>query len=134
MDNLLIVRLELFAIKNIISYNDTIGTLIFDEIDTGVSGRAAQKIAEKINKISLNKQVLCITHLAQIAAMADTHFLIEKTVADGRTYTKVTPLDEKMRQNELARIIGGAQITDITVKAAAEMIEMADNIRNQNKA
>ena len=124
----------MLAIKSIFSDTDPVDTLIFDEIDTGVSGRAAQKIAEKINKISLNKQVLCITHLAQIAAMADTHFLIEKTVADGRTYTKVTPLDEKMRQNELARIIGGAQITDITVKAAAEMIEMADNIRSQNKS
>ena len=123
----------MLAIKSIFSDTDPVDTLIFDEIDTGVSGRAAQKIAEKINKISSNKQILCITHLAQIAAMADTHYLIEKAVENDRTFTKVSPLDDNSRKNELARIIGGAQITDTTVKAAAEMIELADSIRKSNK-
>lgn len=123
----------MLAIKSIFADTDPVDTLIFDEIDTGVSGRAAQKIAEKINKIALNKQVLCITHLAQIAAMADTHFLIEKNVENEKTYTSVRKLDGKNRQNELARIIGGAKITDTTISAAAEMIDMANKIRKQNQ-
>ena len=118
----------MLAIKSIFSDSDPVDTLIFDEIDTGVSGRAAQKIAEKINKIAGNKQILCITHLAQIAAMASTHFLIEKNVEAEHTYTKVTPLDENSRKKELARIIGGAQITDITLQAASEMLELAKKV------
>ncbi len=119
----------MLAIKSIFADSDPVDTLIFDEIDTGVSGRAAQKIAEKINKISNKKQILCITHLAQIAAMANTHFLIEKNVLDEHTFTNVTPLDGDSRKTELARIIGGAQITDITIKAASEMLEMADKLK-----
>lgn len=119
----------MLAIKSIFADSDPVDTLIFDEIDTGVSGRAAQKIAEKINKIATNKQILCITHLPQIAAMANTHFLIEKNVDSEHTYTKVNLLDEQSRKNELARIIGGAKITDITVQAASEMIEMAEKLR-----
>ncbi len=119
----------MLAIKSIFADSDPVDTLIFDEIDTGVSGRAAQKIAEKINKIAGNKQILCITHLAQIAAMAGTHFLIEKNVEAEHTYTNVTPLDENSRKNELARIIGGAQITDITIQAASEMLELADKLK-----
>ncbi|MBQ7953297.1 MAG: DNA repair protein RecN [Clostridia bacterium] len=119
----------MLAIKSIFADSDPVDTLIFDEIDTGVSGRAAQKIAEKINKIAGNKQILCITHLAQIAAMAGTHFLIEKNVDAEHTYTNVTPLDENSRKNELARIIGGAQITDITIQAASEMLELADKLK-----
>lgn len=119
----------MLAIKSIFADSDPVDTLIFDEIDTGVSGRAAQKIAEKINKISANKQILCITHLAQIAAMAGTHFLIEKNTDSEHTYTKVNLLDDVSRKNELARIIGGAQITDITIQAASEMIEMAEKLR-----
>ncbi len=119
----------MLAIKSIFADFDPVDTLIFDEIDTGVSGRAAQKIAEKINKISINKQILCITHLAQIAAMAKTHFLIEKNVIGEHTYTSVNPLDGISRKNELARIIGGAEITDTTIQAASEMIEMAEKIR-----
>lgn len=120
----------MLAIKSIFADSDPVETLIFDEIDTGVSGRAAQKIAEKINRVSKSKQVLCITHLAQIAAMADTHFLIEKSMDSDKTFTKVTELDEAERKKELARIIGGAMITETTINAAAEMIEMAENIRN----
>ncbi len=119
----------MLAIKTIFADSDPVDTLIFDEIDTGVSGRAAQKIAEKINKIAIEKQVLCITHLAQIAAMANTHFLIEKNTDSEHTYTKVKLLDDSSRKNELARIIGGAHITDTTIQAASEMIEMAEKIR-----
>ncbi len=121
----------MLAIKTIFANTDPVDTLIFDEIDTGVSGRAAQKIAEKINKISKNKQVLCITHLAQIAAMADTHFLIEKSMDNQSTFTDVKTLDDKQRQSELARIIGGAQITATTLEAAAEMIKQATEIRTK---
>ena len=97
-------------------------TLIFDEVDTGVSGRAAQKVAEKLRSVARNKQVLCVTLLPQIAALADTHLLIAKGEGDGRTYTTVTPLDREGRKLELARIIGGASITEITLKSAEEML------------
>ena len=101
---------------------EQIATLVFDEVDTGVSGRAAQKVAEKLRSVARNKQVLCVTHLPQIAALADTHLLIAKGERDGRTYTTVTPLDREGRKLELARIIGGASITEITLKSAEEML------------
>jgi len=118
----------MLAIKSIFADSDHINTLIFDEIDTGVSGRAAQKIAEKINKIAKKKQILCITHLAQIAAMANTHFLIEKGFKNDKTFTNVTPLDNYSRKKELARIIGGAIITDTTLLAADEMLKQAQEL------
>ena len=96
--------------------------MIFDEVDAGVSGRAAQKVAVKLRSVSANKQVLCVTHLPQIAAMADTHLLISKAARDGRTYTSVSPLDKEGRINEIARIIGGAVITENTRKSAEEML------------
>ena len=96
----------MLAIKNIISYNDTIGTLIFDEIDTGVSGRASQKIGLKLKSVSKNTQVICVTHSAQIASNADEHFLIQKKFNDNKTFTCVTPLDFDGRKQELARIMG----------------------------
>ena len=102
----------MLAIKNIISYNDTIGTLIFDEIDTGVSGRASQKIGLKLKSVSKNTQVICVTHSAQIASNADEHFLIQKKFNDNKTFTCVTPLDFEGRKQELARIMGGLEITD----------------------
>ncbi len=113
----------MLAIKNVLSQQDQVATLIFDEVDTGVSGRAAQKVAEKLRSVAVNKQVLCVTHLPQIAAMGDTHLLICKTEREGRTYTTVTPLDREGRKQELARIIGGANITDITLKSAEEMLQ-----------
>ncbi len=122
----------MLAIKSIFADSDPVDTLIFDEIDTGVSGRAAQKIAEKINKIAKSKQVLCITHLAQIAAMANTHFQIEKNTENEHTYTRINLLTDDSRKNELARIIGGAQITHITIQAAQEMIEMAEEIKGRD--
>ena len=91
-------------------------------MDTGVSGRAAQKVAEKLHKLARHKQVLCVTHLPQMAALANTHMLISKSERDGRTYTTVTPLDLEGRKRELARIIGGANITETTLKSAEEML------------
>lgn len=112
----------MLAMKNVLAEQDRVNTLIFDEVDTGVSGRAAQKVAEKLRSVARNKQVLCVTHLPQIAAMGDTHLLIAKGERDGRTYTTVTPLDMEGRKRELARIIGGANITETTLKSAAEML------------
>ena len=112
----------MLAMKNVQAEKDRIDTLIFDEVDTGVSGRAAQKVAEKLRSVSVNKQVLCVTHLPQLAALANTHLLIAKEERNGRTYTTVTPLDRVGRTRELARIIGGADITETTLKSAEEML------------
>ena len=113
----------MLAMKNVLAQKDKVATLIFDEVDTGVSGRAAQKVAEKLRSVSVNKQVLCVTHLPQIAALGDTHMLIAKSERDGRTYTTVTPLDFEGRKQELARIMGGAKITETTLESAAEMLK-----------
>ena len=112
----------MLAMKNVLAEQDRVDTLIFDEVDTGVSGRAAQKVAEKLRSVAAHKQVLCVTHLPQLAALANTHLLIAKSERDGRTYTTVTPLDIEGRKRELARIIGGANITEITLKSAEEML------------
>lgn len=112
----------MLALKNVLAEKDHVPTLIFDEVDTGVSGRAAQRVAEKLHQVSLSKQVLCVTHLPQIAALADTHLLIAKGERDGRTFTTVEPLDLEGRKAELARIIGGANITETTLKSAEEML------------
>ena len=112
----------MLAMKNVLAEKDQVGTLIFDEVDTGVSGRAAQKVAQKLRSVAAHKQVLCVTHLPQLAALANTHLLIAKTERDGRTYTSVTPLDFEGRKRELARIIGGASITETTLKSAEEML------------
>ncbi len=113
----------MLAMKNVLAQQDKVATLIFDEVDTGVSGRAAQKVAEKLRSVAQNKQVLCVTHLPQLAALADTHLLISKEERQGRTYTTVTPLDLEGRKQELARIIGGANITETTLKSAEEMLK-----------
>ncbi len=112
----------MLAMKNVLAEKDQVNTLIFDEVDTGVSGRAAQKVAEKLKSVAAHKQVLCVTHLPQLAALADTHLLIAKSEREGRTYTTVTPLDLEGRKKELARIIGGATITETTLKSAEEML------------
>ena len=112
----------MLAIKNVLAEQDQVGTLIFDEVDAGVSGRAAQKVAEKLRAVSRGKQVLCVTHLPQIAAAADEHLLIAKSERQGRTYTQVQVLDKEGRKREIARIIGGAEITQTTLKSAEEML------------
>ena len=112
----------MLAMKNVLAEQDQVSTLIFDEVDTGVSGRAAQKVAEKLRSVAKTKQVLCVTHLPQLAALANTHLLIAKEERGGRTYTTVTPLDMEGRKRELARIIGGTNITQTTLKSAEEML------------
>ena len=114
----------MLAMKNVLAERDRVNTLIFDEVDTGVSGRAAQKVAEKLRAVAEHKQVLCVTHLPQLAALANTHFLIAKAEREGRTYTNVTPLDIEGRKRELARIIGGTNITETTLKSAEEMLRI----------
>ncbi len=113
----------MLAMKNVLAEQDMVSTLIFDEVDTGVSGRAAQKVAEKLRSVAENKQVLCVTHLPQLAALASTHLLIAKEERGGRTFTTVTPLELEGRKRELARIIGGANITATTLKSAEEMLQ-----------
>ena len=112
----------MLALKNVMSEQESVGTMIFDEVDAGVSGRAAQKVAEKLRKVSAGRQVLCVTHLPQIAALAEHHLLISKSERQGRTYTRVETLDRAGRINELARMIGGAQISEITLRSAEEML------------
>ena len=112
----------MLAMKNVLAEQDQVNTLIFDEVDTGVSGRAAQKVAEKLRSVAKTKQVLCVTHLPQLAALANTHLLIAKEERNGRTYTTVTPLELEGRKRELARIIGGTNITETTLRSAEEML------------
>lgn len=118
----------MLAIKNVLADKDSIPTLIFDEIDAGISGRAAQKVGVKLRQTAGGRQIICVTHLAQIAALAHHQLLIEKQVRGGRTYTSVRELDEEGRIRELARIIGGAEITDTTLRSAREMLEQARQI------
>ena len=115
----------MLAIKTVLADKDQIETLIFDEIDVGISGRTAQKVSEKMSYISKNHQVICITHLAQIAAMADAHYAIEKKVSEGKTKTSISLLNKEGEIKELARILGGAEITDTVLQSAAEMKELA---------
>lgn len=118
----------MLALKNVIAEKDSIGTLIFDEIDTGVSGRAAQKIGIKLKQISRLRQVLCVTHLAQMAVMADNHLLIEKNIQSDRTVTTVRTLDHEQRKYEIARIMGGENITELMLENAEQYLKDADNM------
>lgn len=119
----------MLAIKTVLADRDAIETLIFDEIDVGISGRTAQKVSEKMCVIGRKHQVICITHLAQIAAMADTHFAIEKKVNNGKTKTEISKLTEEQSIQELARILGGAKITDKVIENAIEMKNLALNVK-----
>lgn len=118
----------MLAIKNVLAEADGVDTMIFDEIDTGVSGRAAQKIAMKLRSASKGKQVICVTHLAQIAAQGDVHLYISKSVSDGKTYTNIKSLIEEDRVAEIARIMGGMEITKLQLESAREMLRNAGNI------
>ena len=117
----------MLAIKTVFAGTDTVDTLIFDEVDTGISGSAAEKVGLKLREVSSECQVLCVTHQAQIAALADHHYLIKKQVEQGRTFTEVQPLDHDGRVNELARIIGGVNITDAARSHAEDMLHIHDH-------
>jgi len=117
----------MLSIKNVLADKDDIATLIFDEVDTGVSGRAAQKIGQKLREASRGRQIICVTHLAQIGALADTHMLIQKSAKNDKTYTHVEVLDRDGRRNELARILGGENVTPLTLEHADEMLTLAGN-------
>ncbi len=119
----------MLAMKQVLAQQDGVPTLIFDEVDAGVSGRAAQKVAYKLWTVSQGRQVLCVTHLPQIAAMADAEFTVEKRVEHERTYTSVLHLDDAGRRQELARLIGGSMITETTLAGAAELLRLADEAK-----
>lgn len=121
----------MLAMKNVLSEQDHVGTMVFDEVDTGVSGRAAQKVAEKMARISRRKQVLCVTHLPQLAAMADTHFSVEKGERGGRTYTEVRRLDREQRRQELARLTGGSHVSQTMLDGAEELLVQAEKFRTE---
>ena len=112
----------MLAIKTVLAATDDVDTLIFDEVDTGISGSAAEKVGLKLKEVADDCQVLCVTHQAQIAALADHHYLIDKRVEQGRTFTVVTPLDRDARVKELARIIGGVNITAAALSHAEDML------------
>ena len=118
----------MLAMKNVFAENDQVNTMVFDEIDAGVSGIAAQRVAEKLANLGRSKQVLCVTHLPQIAAMADAHFSIEKTERNGRTYTSVTLLDREGRRQELARLHGGDNMLT-TLASAEEQLSAAERYK-----
>jgi DNA repair protein RecN (Recombination protein N) len=115
----------MLAIKTVMAENDDMDTLIFDEIDSGISGRTAQRVSEKMNLLGRHHQIICITHLPQIAAMADTHFRIEKSVQNRSTVSRIEKLSEAQSIEELARMLGGVEITDTVYQNAKEMKEMA---------
>ncbi len=121
----------MLALKNVLAEDDGIGSLVFDEVDTGVSGRAAQKVAEKMANVARHKQVMCVTHLPQIAAMAHTHFSVKKGERDGRTYTQVERLSRSGREEELARLLGGANITETLRSSARELLDQAEAYHNR---
>ena len=124
----------MLALKNVLAENDQVGTMVFDEVDTGVSGRAAQKVAEKLADVARTKQVLCVTHLPQLAAMAHVHFSVEKGERGGRTYTQVERLTRQRRCEELARLTSGEHITDATLGAAGELLDSAEEYKTLHKS
>lgn len=120
----------MLAIKSILAKVDTIDTLIFDEIDVGISGRTAQMVSEKMSHIARNHQVIAITHLPQIAAMADNHYFIEKKAEDSKTTTSIVKLSRDNSVKELARMLGGVEITDTILTSANEMKDMAEKVKS----
>ena len=123
----------MLALKNVFSLKDPVPTMIFDEIDTGVSGIAAQRVGEKLAALSAEKQVLCVTHLPQIAVMADNHFMIQKEETAARTTTKVIVLDREGRLREISRLNGGDHITETTIRSADEQLKYAEIYKSSLK-
>ena len=123
----------MLALKSVLAENESICTLVFDEVDTGVSGIAAQRVGEKMSALAAKKQVLCVTHLPQIAALADQHYLISKSVDEQRTYTQITPLDFEGQKREIARLSGGENITELTLQSAAEQLEAAAEYKHKQR-
>ena len=121
----------MLALKNVLAEQDSVMTMVFDEVDTGVSGRAAQRVAEKLARLSRTRQVLCVTHLPQLAAMADTHFGVEKGEENGRTLTKVVALDRAARRGEIARLSGGDHPSETMLAGAEELLCAAESFKNQ---
>ena len=124
----------MLALKNVLSSKQDTASMVFDEIDTGVSGVAAQRVGEKLAKLAENRQVLCVTHLPQIAVMAATHFSINKSIKDGRTYTHVEELDFEGRKKELARLSGGENITETTLTSAEEQLKAAEKFKSKKNS
>ena len=123
----------MLALKNVLSSGQDTGAMVFDEIDSGVSGIAAQRVGEKLAKLAQRRQVLCVTHLPQIAVMADAHFEIQKSVSEGRTFTHVNVLDFEGRKKEIARLSGGENITETTLKSAEEQLATAQKYKKRKK-
>ncbi len=121
----------MLAMKNVFAAQESVMTMVFDEVDTGVSGRAAQRVAEKLARVSREKQVLCVTHLPQLAAMADAHFSVEKGEENGRTLTRVTELDRAARMRELARLTGGESVSETMLRGAAELLDAAEDFKRR---
>ena len=121
----------MLAMKNVLAENDDVGTMVFDEIDTGVSGIAAQRVGEKLWELGTCRQVLCVTHLPQIAVMADNHFVVEKDSTGDRTYTRVAELDTEGRKAEIARLTGGDNITELTLDSAGQQLATAQNFKDK---
>ena len=119
----------MLAFKTVLADKDDIQTLIFDEIDAGISGKTAWKVSEKLGILGKNHQIICITHLPQIAAMSDVHFLIEKSAKKGRTVTTIKKITQEDDLRELARMLGGAEITEAALRNAKEMKELAGNTK-----
>ena len=123
----------MLALKCVFADKEEISTLIFDEIDTGISGQVGQRVGEKMYQVSLGHQVLCITHLPQIAILSDYHYFVSKEVVDGKTYTKVKLLEEEDKVKQVASMLGGDDITDTTIKNVREMLEFSINKKNEIK-
>ena len=123
----------MLALKVVFGNADSIGTFVFDEIDNGISGRTAQKVAEKMQKVAKTKQILCITHLPQIAAMADNHYMIEKSSQKGRTRTNIKLLKKNEAVRDIARLMAGTEVTEMSVSAAKEMKDLANKYKTENR-
>ena len=121
----------MLALKNVLAEQDSVMTMVFDEVDTGVSGRAAQRVAEKLARLSRIRQVLCVTHLPQLAAMADVHFGVEKGEENGRTLTRVRELDRAARRAEIARLSGGDHPSETMLSGAEELLSAAEAFKNK---